>query len=255
MRLIINADDMGTSEESNNTIFMLHKKGIVSSSTIIASGRYFSHAVEISKDNPNLGIGVHLCLDGPFNIGNGYQTIFNRDTNQFYNLDEILKKLKRFSIDESEVYMEYCLQIEKVLDSGIQISHLDHHHHLHLYLPSLRSMIKAAKRFNIRYIRTQKMLFNKHNNLIKKIYKSFHQAYLKSRIKTIDGYFTPDLQKDLNFKEQYKILSKLLSMNNKIIEIMLHPESENDPETRFFSSSKISNLLAKHEIVSYYDLN
>ena len=54
---------------------MLYKKGIVTSTTIISGGEFFEHGIDIAKRNPGLGIGIHLCLSGPFNIGNQYKTI------------------------------------------------------------------------------------------------------------------------------------------------------------------------------------
>lgn len=254
MSIIINADDFGASESINNTVLMLHKLGIVSSTTIIANSKSFEHAIEISKDNKNLSIGVHLCLDGHFNIGKNYKTIIDDDTNQFYNLSTILKNLKRFSVDESEIYREYCLQIEKVLDHKILVSHLDHHHHLHLYLPILNSMIKAAKKYKIDYIRPQIMLLHKHKNSFNYIYRNLHQLYLKTRLNTIDGLFTPDITENSHFEDHYNRMSELLKKKNRIIEIMLHPSDRNDPETLFYSSKKVMDLLANQNVISYHDL-
>lgn len=254
MSIIINADDFAASESINNAILMLHKQGIVSSTTIIANGKSFEHAIEISKDNKNLSFGVHLCLDGSFNIGKNYNTILDKNTNQFYNLNTILQKLKRFSVDESEIYREYCLQIEKVLDHKIHVSHLDHHHHLHLYLPALNSMIKAAKKYKICYIRPQKMFLHKHKNYFNYLYRNTHQLYLKRRLNTIDGLFTPGIIDNSHFEEHYKRLTELLKIKNRVIEIMLHPGDKNDPETMFFSSKIVLNLLANQNLISYHDL-
>jgi predicted glycoside hydrolase/deacetylase ChbG (UPF0249 family) len=186
MKIIINADDFGISESTNLTTLMLFKKGIVSSATIMAKSDFFNMAVDISKDNPKMGVGVHLCLDGPYNIGNDYKTIIDRNSNQFYNQPRITYRLKRMKTDESEIYKEYCLQIEKVLDHGIQISHLDHHHHLHLYIPALRAMIKAAKRYKISLIRSQKIILHSNSNYLNNLYRNFHQLYVRSRFRTVD---------------------------------------------------------------------
>ncbi|MCX6262208.1 MAG: ChbG/HpnK family deacetylase [Bacteroidia bacterium] len=254
MSIIINADDFGVSEYGDNTIIMLHKLGVVSSTTIIANGDNFSRAVNISKENPRLGIGVHLCLDGPFNIGKDYYTIMDSNTNQFYNLYQIIKKLKRFSADESEIFREYCLQIEKVLDQKINISHLDSHHHLHMYLPSLRSMIKAANKFNIHYIRSQKVILRDNQSFYNYLYRCAHQLFIKSRIKTVDGLYEPSINKDANHEKEYNRLLKLLRIKNAIIEIMLHPIDKSTPETIFFTSQKILNLLLNQNIINYHDL-
>lgn len=254
MSIIINADDFALSENINNTIVMLHKQGIVTSTTIIATGNNFKEAVEISRDNPKLGIGVHLCLDGNFNVGNGYDSILVRNTNHFYDSDKIIKKLKIFSVDKSEIYKEYCLQIEKVLDHGISISHLDHHHHLHIYLPVLNCMINAARKYKIPYIRSQRLFLHEYKSRLNYLYRCTHQIYLKSRIHAADGYFKPSIIDNLHFEDNFNRLSELLKIKNKIIEIMLHPLDKDDPETLFYSSKKVCDLLFNQNLINYHDI-
>ena len=254
MSLIINADDFGLSESVNKTILLLHKQGVVTSTSLIANGDKFGEAVKISQENPRLGIGVHLCLDGPFNIGKDYTTILD-NTGQFFHKQKVIKNLKRFSFDVSEIYKEYCLQIEKILDHKIRISHLDHHHHLHLYFPALRMMIKAAKRYKIRYIRSQRIFLHSNKNRLNYLYRNIHQIYLKSHIKVINGYYEPAIKVSPDNKNDYDRLLELMNYKNKIIEIMLHPVDKNDPETIFFTSEKVSTLLKQSRILNYNDLN
>jgi predicted glycoside hydrolase/deacetylase ChbG (UPF0249 family) len=254
MSIIINADDFGLSEQGDNTIIMLHELGVVSSTTLMANGEDFSRAVDLSKEYKRLGIGVHLCLDGPFNIGKEFCSILDRNTNQFYNLDKILKKLKTFSVDKSDIYKEYCLQIEKVLDHNIHISHLDHHHNLHKYLPALNSMIKAAKKYKIHYIRPQKMLLHKDRNFLKYVYRDIHHLYLKNRLNTVDTYFNPEITDNLHYELHFTRLTEVLKFKNRIIEIMLHPIDINVPETTFYSSKLVLNLLSNQTIINYNDL-
>jgi chitin disaccharide deacetylase len=254
MSLVINADDFGLSESVNNTILMLFKKGIVKSASIIAAGEKFEHAIEISKKNPLLDIGVHLCLSGPFNIGKDYHTILDPRTNLFFEKSEIIKKLKRLSVAKSEIFEEYSLQIEKVMDNNIRITHLDSHHHLHLYPPSLMSIVKCAKKFKIPYIRTQKILFRENTSLVNYAYKSLHQLYLRSQNRTVDGLYQPCIRNCNNYKKEYIRINRLFAIKNSDIEVILHPRDSSDPETSFFSSSTILDLLKSQRLMSYNDL-
>ncbi len=254
MNIILNADDFGDSESINQSILELHKLGIISSTSVIAKSKYYDMAVEISKANPQLGIGVHLCLDGPFNIGSDYRTILNKKTKQFFNKQNIIKKLRRFAVDGNELYKEYYLQIEKVMDSGIKITHLDHHHHLHLYFPVLKAMIKAGNKFRIPFIRTQKIVLHQNKNLLNKWYRNLHQFYVKKRINAVDAYFDPYIQNKSEYDKCYTRLRILFEKNLKTVEIVLHPRTMNDPETRFFTSIKTLELLANQVIISYNDL-
>jgi predicted glycoside hydrolase/deacetylase ChbG (UPF0249 family) len=255
MNIILNADDFGESESVNRTILELHQRGIVSSTTIIAKSKHFDMAVKIAKDNPRLGVGVHLCLDGPFNIGKNYQTILKDNTRKFFNKYSIINKLKKFAVNGNEIYREYCLQIEKVLDSGIHISHLDHHHHLYLYLPALNAMIKACRKFKIKFIRSQRIILHQNGNLINRLYRYLHQYYVKKRgLHAIDGYFEPGILHESKFDKYYNRLRSLFEMNCKTVELVLHPKNMNDPETKFFTSKKVLHLLNNHNIINYFDL-
>ncbi len=60
--LIVNADDLGWTEGVNRGIVEAHRKGLVTSTSLLANGQAFAAAAEISRSNPELGIGVHLNL-------------------------------------------------------------------------------------------------------------------------------------------------------------------------------------------------
>ena len=254
MELIINADDFGITEEVNTAILNLFEHGIVSSTSIMARGPAFEKAVQISKDNPDLGMGVHLCLDGPYNIGKSFSSIIDNRTREFYNQRQVIKKIKKFRLNSSEIFHEYCLQVEKVLDHGISISHLDHHHHLHLYLPILNVLIRVARRYNIKYIRSQNILLPGHQNYMNALYRKAHQLYLKGRMNTTDGHFEPNISLMSDFAVQTERFSRLLNLNAKVIEVILHPESKSDPETRFFTSDPVHELLKNTAVINYTNI-
>lgn len=247
--LIVNADDFGASSKINNATILLHNKGVVSSTTIISKGRAFEEGLIMLKENPKLGVGVHLCLDGNFNVGNDYLTLIDSNTNHFHNLTSLIYKLRKFSLNSSEIFKEYSLQVERTLDNGIRISHLDHHHNLHSYPQILNCMIRVAKKYKIKYIRSLKN--NNKNGIIKKYQKIIHQFYLKSRLNSIDGtYMIPNS----GFDHQLNSLLDLLKIEGRIIEIMVHPADNNYSEMIFFSNTIVLNLLKDINIINYHDL-
>ena len=62
IRLIINADDFGLTEGINDAIIEGHRRGIVTSTTLMANGPAFDNAAERGKSERALGIGIHLNL-------------------------------------------------------------------------------------------------------------------------------------------------------------------------------------------------
>jgi predicted glycoside hydrolase/deacetylase ChbG (UPF0249 family) len=213
--LIINADDFGASSKINNATISLHKIGVISSTSIIAHGPAFDEGVMLLKEYSKLGVGVHLCLHGSFYVGLKFFSLLDMNTHHFYSISNLVGKLRKFSLDSSEIYTEYCLQIEKTLDHGIHVSHLDHHHNLHSYPQVLCCMIKAAKKYKIKAIRS--LQTNVGNSILKKSYRNIHQLYLKSRIITTAGII---MIPNTDYEILHKSLSDLFRKRGEKHEIM-----------------------------------
>jgi chitin disaccharide deacetylase len=153
--LIINADDLGWTAGVNRGIVEAHRKGLVTSTSLLANGRAFATAVEISRSNPELGIGVHLNLsDGPPTApANEVKGLLGRTGGLEVAPESLLLKIVGRSLPVDEVEREWDAQIQRVFDAGIQPSHVDGHKHVHM-LPGLFAIaLRVAKKHNIRAIR------------------------------------------------------------------------------------------------------
>lgn len=137
-KLIVNADDIGLSEGVNYGILSAYKNGIVRSTTIMPGMPAFDHAVEILKENPGLGCGVHMTLSLNKPVLNTHKTIIDENGN-FYR--RITNDLVSEKFDLDEIYKEFCAQIDKVISTSVKVDHLDSHHHVHT-LSSLKPVIE-----------------------------------------------------------------------------------------------------------------
>lgn len=63
-KLIVNADDFGLHTLINQGIIKGHRDGFITSTSIMPSANAYEEAVALAKDNPKLGIGIHLTLVG-----------------------------------------------------------------------------------------------------------------------------------------------------------------------------------------------
>lgn len=146
IKMIVNADDFGLSEAVNYGILSAYKNGIVTSTTIMAGMPSFEHAVELLKQNPGLGCGVHMTLSLNEPVLKTHKTVVDSD-GKFYR--RITNELVKEKFDLDEVYDEFCAQIDKVIDAGIKVDHLDSHHHVHV-LESLQPVIeKIVKKYDL----------------------------------------------------------------------------------------------------------
>jgi hypothetical protein len=124
--LIINADDFGYSTGINYGIIHAFQRGVLSSTTMMANMPGFDEGVILAKENPELGIGVHLALTCGRPLRSDVKTLIDERGN-FRHLSFYEKK---FEIDTDELYQEWKEQIGKVMQSGIEPTHLDSHHHV-----------------------------------------------------------------------------------------------------------------------------
>jgi len=62
IRLIVNADDFGISQSANRAILRAHREGILTTTSLMVNGDAAESAVLKARENPKLGIGLHLTL-------------------------------------------------------------------------------------------------------------------------------------------------------------------------------------------------
>lgn len=143
-RIINNADDFGYSRAVNYGILDSFQRGVLTSATLMANMPGFDHAVMLAKENPELGVGIHLTLTSGNALLDGHLTIADesgklRKKAYYCDLNTV--------VDYEEVYAEWKAQIEKVLSNGILPTHLDSHHHIHTLKDNLPIFIKLAKEY------------------------------------------------------------------------------------------------------------
>ena len=153
--LIVNADDLGWSEGVNRGIAEAHRGGIVTSASLLANGRAFASAVELTRSEPRLGVGIHLCLSDipPVLRPSSVPGLVNAQGVLSGEPGGLLLRRLRGRLNLSEVEREWDAQIRKVREAGVAPTHLDGHKHVHM-LPGLFEIaVRLAVQHEIRAIR------------------------------------------------------------------------------------------------------
>ena len=133
-RIIVNADDFGYRKDINKGIIFAHKNGIVKSTTVLTDREAFDDAVYLAKENPELKTGLHIDLDDFFEI--------NIDKGSVADMK--IPKPEMQTITDS-----VNRQIDKFLNSGLKLSHLDSHHHAHMHRDILPLAAAKAKEYGV----------------------------------------------------------------------------------------------------------
>ncbi|MFH0725361.1 MAG: ChbG/HpnK family deacetylase [Pseudomonadota bacterium] len=152
-RLVVNADDFGISQSINDGIARAHREGIVTATSLMAGGRAFDHAVAWCRSLPTLDVGAHLTLVAEKPLLKKKSTLTGADGRLPPSIRVLLGRLWGGRISRADIQAEWSAQIERILASGIRVTHLDSHQHLHA-LPGIgRLTLNLARDYHIPFVR------------------------------------------------------------------------------------------------------
>ena len=156
LKKIFNADDFGISPGVNQAIFKAHTEGVLNSTSIMINLKYAPQAIELSQQMPNLQIGLHANLTNEYSVLPSPQIPLLVDDkgkfrHGFVNLALLSvlhpKELKR------QVKIEVRAQIEKALASGLKLTHLDSHRHVHMIPMIFKAFLELKEEYKIPRLR------------------------------------------------------------------------------------------------------
>jgi hypothetical protein len=238
-KIIINADDFGLKSSVNKAIVESFNNKFINSTTLMVNMPGFEEAVDLAlKNNILTKTGIHL------NLTQGYPlTAEIRNTNLFYNeknsdLKRHKKNLFFLTKDEKKlIYKEFAAQIEKVKNAGIQITHIDTHHHIDEVWSITKILLALLKTYDIPSMRILNNL-----NGSAKFYKSGYRMLVNEYIKLHRANFSDFLG---NQPEAILGLKNDRSFcENGKLEIMVHPDYNNE--------GILIDRIQNHEVVFNY---
>lgn len=142
--LIVTADDVGLDPGMTEGAIRAHREGIVTACSIVASGAAFDGAVARLRDVPSLEVGVHLALVEE-------RSLTGLRMPRKYTTFVPLYLARVISI--AAIERELRAQIERVLATGLRVTHLNGHQHLHL-LPRVFAVVaRLAREYAVPYVR------------------------------------------------------------------------------------------------------
>ena len=154
-RLIVNADDFGLSRSVNEAVIRAHREGVLTSASLMVNENGFEEAVKLAKENPRLGVGLHLTLS------HGHSTL------PFEKIPGLVNSRREFSNSPVGVGMKYFFnrnlreqlraeiraQFEKFQATGLKLDHVNGHLHLHLHPVIFKILMEYAGEFGIKQLR------------------------------------------------------------------------------------------------------
>ncbi|HSC55962.1 MAG TPA: ChbG/HpnK family deacetylase [Nitrospira sp.] len=153
--LIVNADDFGLTEGVNQGIHDAHRRGLVTSTSLLANGAAFQSAIALARHSPALGVGIHLNLtDGrPIAPPSEIPSLINAAQSFAAKPPQLVQQLLAGTAQLAHIEREFRAQIEHVLAAEIMPTHLDGHQHVQTWPSIFAITVKLALEYGIRGIR------------------------------------------------------------------------------------------------------
>jgi len=269
---VINADDFGISEDVNRAIARAFDRGILTSTSLMVTGDACAEAVELAKIRPKLAVGLHLvlCCGKSALPASEIPDLVDRDGN--FPEDPTVAGLRyQFSrAARSQLKREIKAQLEKFQQTGLKLSHLDGHLHLHCHPVILAIISELAENFAIEFVRLPQEELNLNlsfdrADLSTKLIRSFifdrlrqvgEDIFTKKQIGFADRVY--GLLQTGQISEDYllHLIGNIKKVN--LIEIYAHPDLKGTgkQELAALTSKRVQECLSFHnfELTNYNEL-
>jgi predicted glycoside hydrolase/deacetylase ChbG (UPF0249 family) len=241
MKVIFNADDFGLCKGQNEGIIKAYEEGVVRSATLMVNMPGTAEAVEYALRNKNLKVGVHISLTAGKSL---LEHVHITRNGIFLKKDYTRKTNEQIN----EIEKEVRAQIEKFFSFGLELSHIDSHHHFH-WLPQIYPIFEeVAKEYNVP-LRKNNWIQEGHLNGVE--YKESDLEFAKTLPEFTSEFYGDSIQ--------VEDLIRIIEKYNRPVEIMCHPAILDDYIKTNSSYNKEREIeletLCSNELKEYLKVN
>ncbi len=270
-RLIVNADDFGLSASVNTAVIQAHRNGILTTASLMVNESGFDEAVALARQNPRLGVGLHLTLlqghaslsyeqipglvgpDGAFThspAGAGMKYFFKKSL-------------------RAQLQVEIRAQLKKFRETGLVPDHVNGHLHMHLHPVILPLLLQEVFLAGIRHVRLTRDSLRLSLRLSsgRWFYRLSHAVIFGILSRRAQSAFRPlsirhtgktfGLFQDSRMDENH-VLQLLPLLPNGVSELYSHPSLDRfRHELEALTSPKVKGEVQRLglELIRYQDLN
>jgi predicted glycoside hydrolase/deacetylase ChbG (UPF0249 family) len=260
MFLIVNADDFGLTRGVNRGILDCHLAGSVSNASLMVNTSAVTDALEIARANPSLGVGLHfnMTTGRPLSAPSAVRSLVGPD-GCFFTRSLCERRLLLGLSAEKEIEREFHAQVERFQSSGLAMTHIDSHQHMHLF-PRVFDILAGYCRANDIPLRVPWRLKGPRPGIRRRVRSRFLEMLLrrnylkwKGSVKTNLGFGSIfDLVEAAASIKRDCYFELLTKCQGSPFELMVHPAAVDD-ELR--SLTRITEFsVREHEILAGFSL-
>lgn len=154
-QLLVNADDFGRHALINRAVAECVERGCLRSATLMPGGRAFDDAVDVARAHPALGVGIHFTLVNGFPVCSpgDIPSLVTEDGVFYDNHVQFVKRFLSGRIRMEDVRRELAAQAEKMERTGLALTHVDSHQHMHVLPGIFDAVLDAAAALHLDAVR------------------------------------------------------------------------------------------------------
>ena len=147
--LIVSADDFGLSVEVNEAVEDAHRRGFLSTASLMVAGPAAADAVRRARALPGLGVGLHLV------VVEGDAVLPDSSPGGVFSGDQLALALQYFfqPAARRRLGREIAAQYRAFAATGLRLDHANAHKHMHLHPTVGRLLIEIGRAHGLRAIR------------------------------------------------------------------------------------------------------
>ncbi|MBP6941017.1 MAG: ChbG/HpnK family deacetylase [Syntrophorhabdaceae bacterium] len=154
-RVIINADDLGADVPRNEGILEAIRAGTVTSVSILANGPALEDALQRIRplDHSKVSFGIHCNISEGTPLAGGLRILAGPDGCFMKKAAAHQLLMRGGAAVEEEIARELDMQIEALKGAGLRLTHIDGHHHVHVFPAAIKAVCAAARKHGIPWMR------------------------------------------------------------------------------------------------------
>ena len=269
-RLIVNADDFGLSHSVNEAVLRAHRDGILTSASLMVNEPGLDEAVKLTKENPRLGVGLHLTLlMGHSALSPKEIPGLVNERGEFSNrpattgMNYFFKRGLR-----DQLRAEIHAQFKRFRATGLKLDHVNGHLHMHLHPVVFSILMEDCGQLGISHLRLTRDCFARSRRMARGqwFYRASHAGiyeWLSNRARKPlrehgirHAQITFGLLQNARVDEEY-VMKLLPELPDGDSELYSHPSLDNfKHEFDALVSPRVKDLVKQLdiELIRYQDL-
>lgn len=144
IRLVVQADDFGSSRGVNAAVLRAHREGILTGAGLMVTGDAAEEAAGMARENPSLGVGLHLALACARSLLGPVRAPGLADSGGRLASSPVAAGFRYFLRPglRRELAGEIEAQMRRFVELGLAPGHLDGHCNLHLH-PTVLGILRG----------------------------------------------------------------------------------------------------------------